>query len=363
MTSLVVAFCISVALTLMVVRTGRRHPQLARRRGDGGPQDFHVRPTLRVGGAGIYGALVAVAAGLWWIDRPDATQAALLLACGLPAFVAGLAEDLTGRVTPLPRLVATALSAALAVLTLGAVIARTDLWGFDWVASSALGAACLAVFAVSGIANAVNIIDGFNGLASMCVMMMLAALTYVSMQVGDTLLVTLSLAGVGAVFGFFVWNFPAGLVFLGDGGAYFLGYFVAELGILLLVRNPEVSPLCPLLMCIYPIFETLFSIYRKRVLRGISPGVPDGVHLHMLVYKRLMRLGLGKQTAKSVTRRNSMTSPYLWLLCMVAVVPSVLFWDNSAVLGGFIVLFGCLYVALYWRIVRFKTPGWLILRR
>ena len=64
--------------------------------------------------------------------------------------------------------------------------------------------------------------------------------------------------------GFFVWNFPAGLIFLGDGGAYFLGFYLAELAILLLHRNPEVSPMFPLLLCIYPVFETLFSIYRRK---------------------------------------------------------------------------------------------------
>ncbi len=116
-------------------------------------------------------------------------------------------------------------------------------------------------------------------------------------------------------------------------------------------------------MCVYPIFETLFSIYRKKFLRGMSPGVPDGVHLHMLIYKRVMRWGLGAKNAKVMTRRNSMTSPYLWILCMMAVVPSMLFWDLPGVLAGFIALFGASYVIFYWRIVRFKSPSWLVVRR
>ena len=172
-----------------------------------------------------------------------------------------------------------------------------------------------------------------------------------------------ALAGLGAVMGFFVWNFPAGLVFLGDGGAYFLGFYVAELSILLLQRNPRVSPLCPLLMCIYPIFETVFSMYRRRFVRGRPMGMPDGVHLHSLIYRRLMRWAVGDRTAKVLTKRNSMTAPYLWLLCMMSVVPAMIFWNNSAVLAVFIVLFGATYVFLYARIVRFKVPEWLIVRR
>ena len=58
-----------------------------------------------------------------------------------------------------------------------------------------------------------------------------------------------------------------------------------------------------------------------------------------------------------------MTAPYLWLLCMLAVIPSVMFWDDSCVLGGFILLFGVSYIALYARIVRFKAPRWLMTHR
>ena len=157
------------------------------------------------------------------------------------------------------------------------------------------------MFAVAGIANAINIIDGFNGLASMCVVLMLGALAYVAFQVGDPTVATLALAGIGAVLGFFLWNFPGGLIFLGDGGAYFLGFFVAELSILLLVRNPTVSPLFPLLACIYPIFETVFSIYRRRFLRATPPSMPDGIHLHSLIYRRLLRWAVGDSSAKALT--------------------------------------------------------------
>lgn len=358
------AFFLSAALTLLVVRSTHRHGGFSADHDLSGPQKFHALPVPRIGGVAIMGALGLCGGGLWLFGHRDAALLLLLLqVCSLPAFMFGLAEDVTKNVRPMWRLVATAGSALLAAALLGTALNRTDLWGFDWVASFGLGAVFLAVFAVTGIANAVNIIDGFNGLASMCVMIMLFALAYVAMQVSDEAVALLALVGAGAVAGFFIWNFPAGLVFLGDGGAYFLGFYVAELGILLIERNPQVSPLFPLLMCTYPVFETVFSMYRKRFLRGISPGLPDGVHLHMLVYRRLLRWGVGKQTAKELTRRNSMTSPYLWALCMLAVVPSVLFWDNSRVLGACIVLFAVGYTVLYRRIVRFKSPRWLVSRK
>jgi UDP-N-acetylmuramyl pentapeptide phosphotransferase/UDP-N-acetylglucosamine-1-phosphate transferase len=222
----------------------------------------------------------------------------------------------------------------------------------------------VTVLAVAGMANSVNIIDGFNGLASMCAVIMLACFGYVAFQVGDALVLTMALVGVGAILGFFFWNFPHGLVFLGDGGAYFLGFWVAETAILLLHRNQEVSPLFALLACVYPIFETLFSIYRRVVVRARPASVPDGIHLHSLLYRRIMRWAMARDGRERPLRlRNSMTSPYLWVMCMLAGLPAVLFWDNTAVLAVCIVLFSVTYVLLYRSIVRFRTPRFLTFTR
>ena len=360
MLELLVAFAVSLFVTLLIVRSAKAHAHLSMDHDVSGPQKFHARPVPRVGGLGIFVGLIAASAS-FAVAKPEFAKAAgLLLACGFPAFAAGLIEDLTKRVSPRLRLLAVGVSALLAVWLMGAVLNRTDIPGLDWIVSYAVGAALVTVFSVAGIANSVNIIDGFNGLASMCVVIMLAAIAYVGFQVGDLLVASLALAGIGAVLGFFVINFPGGLIFLGDGGAYFLGFLVAEVSILLLVRNPDsVSPFFPLLVCIYPVFETVFSIYRRRFLRAVPPSMPDGIHLHSLIYRRVLRWAVGNRSAKALTRRNSMTSPYLWALCMLSVVPAVLFWNNTVALAGFMALFGLSYVGLYWRIVRFKSPRWV----
>ena len=356
------AFAVSFLVTLCVVRAAKG---LARVAGDhdlAGPQKFHALPVPRIGGVGILIGVVAAMAVLAWREPATAPWLVLFAVCALPAFGAGIAEDLTKTQSPRRRLFFTAMSAALAVWLVQAVITRTDIPGLDWVVAYPLGALLVTVFVVAGVANAVNIIDGFNGLASMCVAIMLSGLAYVAFAVDDRLIALLALAGVGAILGFFVWNFPAGLVFLGDGGAYFLGFYVAELAILLLHRNPEVSPMFPLLLCLYPVFETLFSIYRRKWLRGAPVGMPDGAHLHSLIYRRFMRWAAGERSARELTRRNSMTSPYLWMLCSLSVVPAVLWFDSTPIQAGFIGLFGITYVLLYWRIVRFKAPRWLLFR-
>ena len=358
---LLLSFALSAAVTLLLVRSSKVHAHRSGDRDFNKPQGFHAVAVPRIGGLGIVLGVLGSAGGLWWTQGSAAGVFVLtLLACAAPAFLAGFTQDFTEALTPRGRLLATAFSALLAFLVMGAAIRTTSIPGLDWVVTFSVGSLFVTMFAVAGIANAVNIIDGFNGLASMCTVLMLAAIAYVSFQVYDPLIGTLALAGIGAVLGFFLWNFPAGLIFLGDGGAYFLGFFVSELSILLLVRNVgEVSPLFPLLVCIYPVFETLFSIYRRRFLRAVAPSMPDGIHLHSLIYRRVLRWAVGDRSAKALTRRNSMTSPFLWLLCMLSVVPAVLTYDNTAALALALGLFGVSYIALYWRIVRFKSPRWL----
>lgn len=354
------AFAVSAVLTLYVIRSARLHGHATGDHDFRGPQKFHARVVPRVGGIGIAAAFaVALAYGAWQ-DVADRRTFGLLLICSAPAFAAGLAEDLTKRVSARFRLLATSVSAGLGVWLLSATIDRTDIPGLDFIAAYPAGAAALAIFAVAGVANAVNIIDGMNGLASMCVVIMLSGLSYIAFQVGDHTLAAVGIAAVGAVLGFFIWNYPNGLIFLGDGGAYFLGFVLAELGILLLHRNPSVSPLCPLMLCWYPVWETVFSMYRRRVVRGRPVGMPDGIHLHSLIYRRLMRWAVGSKDAAVLTKRNSMTAPYLWAMCALGVVPAAFWWDNTLALALSMLAFVIAYVLIYWRIVTFRTPGWLI---
>lgn len=359
--TILVAFAVSLVATLLIIRgvsSGGGSGAALDRQMDG-PQKFHAAPVPRTGGLAIVAGLAAALLLLWLTERATAGAGWWLLLCAVPVFGAGLVEDLTKKVGPMARLLASIVSALLASWLLGLILPATGLPVLDLLVATTVGAVALTAFAVAGMSNAVNIIDGFNGLASMCSVLMLAALAYVGFQVGDSLVAILALAMIGAILGFFVWNFPAGLVFLGDGGAYVLGFWFAELSVLLLIRNPgEVSPLTPLLIGIYPIFETLFSIYRRR-MRGTSPGMPDGIHLHTLIYRRVLRWAVADRTARAMTLRNSMTAPYLWFVCMLSVIPAMLFWDNTAIVAAFLGLFVLSYLGLYWRIVRFQSPGWL----
>jgi UDP-N-acetylmuramyl pentapeptide phosphotransferase/UDP-N-acetylglucosamine-1-phosphate transferase len=249
---------------------------------------------------------------------------------------------------------------AIAFFLLDARVTDLDIPGSTALLGFPLFSFIFTVFAVGGFAHALNIVDGFNGLSAMVVIVTLTALEVVALQVGDLEIALTAVIVAASVFGFFVWNYPRGLLFAGDGGAYLLGFLTAELAVLLVQRNSEVSPWFPLVVLLYPVVETLFSIYRKKILRGQSPGTPDGVHLHMLIYKRLVRQA---SASEPKWRMNSRTSPYLGALAVLAAAPAVFFWDDSRLLVLASLLFTLLYVWLYWRIVRFRTPRMLARRR
>jgi UDP-N-acetylmuramyl pentapeptide phosphotransferase/UDP-N-acetylglucosamine-1-phosphate transferase len=191
----------------------------------------------------------------------------------------------------------------------------------------------------------------------------LLAVSYVCFRVNDNTLLIAALIMIGSIGGFFIWNYPRGLIFLGDGGAYLIGFWIGMLCILLVIRNPSVSPWFAVLANAYPIFETLFSIWRRRVHQGKNPGMPDGAHFHTLVYRRIMKwaspYGIKSQGSILNNAGNAKTSPYLWLLSSLAVFPAILFWEHTWVLQLFSLIFCISYVLLYRSIVRFSTPSWL----
>ncbi len=354
---LILSFTLSFLSSLFIIRVAYKHKNLLCETLHQGPQRFHQIPAPRLGGIALFVALLGCSLLAFLKKDAFKEEYILLFLSVFPAFLGGLLEDLTGKIKVKGRLFLVLISASLAFFLLSAQIWRLDLPYADNLLSISAVSFIFTLFAVTGVTNSINIIDGFNGLASMVSIIILSALSFVSYKMGDYFLTTFCLSMIGALVGFFILNYPAGFIFLGDGGAYLTGFFIAELSVLLVARHPEVSPWFPFLACFYPIFETLFSIYRKKILRGISPGLPDGLHLHMLIYKIITKWLLGPLADK--TLRNALTSPFLWALAMTSVIPALLFWDKTLWLLFSSLLFALLYLFFYWKLIYIKMPKYI----
>jgi UDP-N-acetylmuramyl pentapeptide phosphotransferase/UDP-N-acetylglucosamine-1-phosphate transferase len=131
------------------------------------------------------------------------------------------------------------------------------------------------------------------------------------------------------------------------------------LSVLLVIRNPRVSTWFPLLLLAYPVFETLFSAYRRSLLRGHSAGHPDGLHLHTLLFRRVIGRGDNNSAESTVTQRNNRVAPQILCLTSVCVAPALVWWENTEWLIVWVIVFCFFYSWLYFRITRWKTPQWI----
>jgi UDP-N-acetylmuramyl pentapeptide phosphotransferase/UDP-N-acetylglucosamine-1-phosphate transferase len=351
------AFFVSWLACVMLITSSATHAQSY---GTDKPQRFHIGDVSRLGGVavacGLLGA-TALAAVLPITNTQYDGKFMLSLAIAVtPAFLAGLAEDMWHGLKPRWRLAATLSGAALALWLLNLHVPRLGVDSLEslWAAWPWLGM-FIAFLAVGGTPHAFNLIDGYNGLAGFVCIGICLAIAHVGLQVGDRQLTAIAVATASASAGFLVWNYPQGKLFAGDGGAYLWGALVAVLSLLLVQRHASVSPLFPLLLVIYPVWETVFSIYRKAA-RGQAPGLADALHFHQLVHRRIVRHVDHDDTAVGLLKRNNRTSPYLWAAFMFSAVPAVLWWDNTPILAFFCVLFAVSYVFAYRAIVNFKVP-------
>ena len=340
-----VATAIALLIALVLVVTQRWHGSLSLDSMKG-VQKVHTQPTPRIGG-------VAVMAGLlsgYLLAQPRLQHLlAPMLVASTPAFVFGLMEDLTKNISVQARLLATMFSGVLGWFFTGLSITDANLYGLDWLLSFTFVSVAFTAFAVSGIANAINIIDGFNGLAVGTVTIILVSFSLLAAGLGDSDLVHLSMILAGGVLGFGLVNWPLGKIFLGDGGAYFIGFSLAWLAVLLLARHTEVSAWAPMLICGYPILEVFFSISRRR-RHGVHMGDADCLHLHSLVKRRVVRALLPNATP---LMSNSVTGATMW---MAAVLPATIavHWPTHTptLVLGFVVC-ALLYWAVYARIIQF----------
>ena len=318
-----------------------------------GVQKFHTAPTPRIAGIAL---VVGVLAGYAFSSHSPAAAekrqilSAILIA-GMPAFIFGLLEDITKKVSVKTRLLATMASGLLGWGITGVSLTSVDIWGVDWLLGFTAVSVLFTAFAVGGVANAINIIDGFNGLTAGVALIMLAAFGLIAREVGDIPLAFACLIIAGAVLGFFLVNWPFGKIFLGDGGAYFLGFTLAWIAILLPARNAQVSPWASLLICSYPIIEVGFSFVRKSLREGYHPSQPDGVHLHMLANKRWARKIYGEF---SQTLQNGLTSPFLWLYAAIPCTAAVFSYQYTWLCAVLLVASTLVYLAMYSKLAFFR---------
>ncbi|MCB2018718.1 MAG: glycosyltransferase family 4 protein [Hydrogenophaga sp.] len=341
---------VALLLSLLVVVTSKFHGRFSMDH-PGAVQKFHLNPTPRIGGVGIYFSLLVA----WYVIKPSEARQILgaIVVAGLPAFLFGVIEDFTKRVSVRSRLIATMASGALVCILSGSTLSRLDIPLIDDLLQFTPVAILFTAFAVGGVANAINIVDGFHGLASGVGILAFIGLGLLAMSGGDVSVAAVAFLGATALAGFWLVNYPWGKLFLGDGGAYFTGFVLAWLAVLIPARNPAISPWACLLVCSYPIIEVLYSIAR-RMFNRMSPGDADSKHLHSLLATQLIRRHLG---GFPHTLQNAAVAPFIWLFVAGLVVISLLYRESTSNLMIWFLGAVAIYHFTYRTLRRLPTPA------
>ncbi|HEY9645243.1 MAG TPA: MraY family glycosyltransferase [Chroococcidiopsis sp.] len=292
-----VAFLVSAAIVLITTPVIKKIGLKSGRFDKPGGRKVHQRPMVRLGGVSIFlGTLIALLAiwgmGGFGVLPPDKEYEIWGLTIGgLAFFLIGLADDLFS-LSPLVRLLLQSIVAA------GAWQAGVQI---DFLSIPALGLMSLSpwvslpitVLWLVGMANAINWIDGLDGLAAgvsgIAAIVMLVVCLFMN-QPAAALVVA---AVAGGTLGFLRYNFNPAQIFMGDGGAYFLGFTLAGVGVVGLVKSvTTVAVLLPYLILAVPILD-MSAVIVDRLRNGKSPFKADKRHLH----HRLLEAGLSHRLA------------------------------------------------------------------
>jgi UDP-GlcNAc:undecaprenyl-phosphate GlcNAc-1-phosphate transferase len=247
-----------------------------------GDRFIHQQPTARLGGLAMYLGF-GLSAALF--STSSKTLGLLLSAAVITTLM--VFDDIHG-VRPIVKLVFQVGASVLAVVVFDISIQFVNLPGGHLIHFSPAAAIPLTLLWFVSLQNTINLIDGVDGLAAGVVAIVAATLLLAAINRGETDIVILAGALIGACIGFLLFNWHPARIFMGDSGSNFLGFTLAALSVLSVAKGTVVLALIvPVAALAIPIVDTAWAIVRRR-LRGKSIATPDTEHLH----HRLLDLGL-----------------------------------------------------------------------
>jgi UDP-N-acetylmuramyl pentapeptide phosphotransferase/UDP-N-acetylglucosamine-1-phosphate transferase len=353
-----VSFCATLITLLLICWLSKTNSSIFINSQIQTKQTIHRHHVSRIGGLGIY---IGLFFSLFVNMEGDPTRSFMLSITPLLTlpFLTGFLEDISGKIRAKTRFILTIFNSTIAIYILGISIIKIDIPGIDSLLVIPLIAFVFTVFAISGLTNAFNIIDGVNGLASMTAIMALSAISYIAYLQEDISIVFLSVPIIASSLAFFVLNYPGGRIFLGDGGAYLFGFAIGMLSIYTAHVYPVISPWFFIAINIYPITETLFTIWRRGLHQKKNPLLSDRLHLHSLLHRRVLYKTTDSLDAEMIAA-NSKVAPYLWLLNLIALVPALIWWHSTPIMVITCLIYIACYLWHYYRLARFRSPSWLL---
>ena len=255
-------------------------------------------------------------------------------------FFIGFLDDLKINIKPFKRLLMMIIILFILIFFLPIKIFNIDIPFLSSLLNNNFFSSIFALICFLFIINGANLIDGFNGLLAINLIIINIVLTYININQANLEFSFLIVGQIITLLTFLLFNFPRPKIFLGDSGAYLMGSLVSLNVIITNNLNPDISSFFYCTLLFYLFFEVFFSFFRK-IFEKKNPLKPDDNHLHMLLFKKLNK----KVEAK---KANFLTSLILNSYYAVLILPSIFFTENGFICRYLFLTLLFIYILTYY---------------
>ena len=305
------------------------------------PQAFHNQPTTRSGGIAVMLSLI-VFFEIYYLLFSEILYDYILVSTSM--FVIGFLDDLKIKIRPFKRLFAMIILLLIIIYFLPIKIKNIDFIFLDLITRNHFLSSIFVLLCFLFIINGANLIDGFNGLLAINLIIINLILTYINIENANLNFSIILIGQIIILLSFLLFNFPSAKIFLGDSGAYLLGSLIALNVIITNNLNSNISSFFFCTLLFYLFFEVLFSFFRKLYF-GKSPLYPDNNHLHMLSYYKISAV-YGKE------KSNFLNSIFINLVFSTLVLPGLYFMNDPNLSKYWFFILLLIYMIIYSRLYR-----------
>ena len=259
-------------------------------------------------------------------------------------FLVGFMDDIKIKIRPLTRLLLMVFFLTSFIYFLPIKIFNMDIPFLTSYLQNNIFSTFFVLLCLLFIINGANLIDGFNGLLTINLIIINIILAYININNGNIEFSTFLIAQLIILLSFLLFNFPHAKIFLGDGGSYLMGSLVALNTLVTNNLNPNYSSFFFCSLLFYLFFEVLFSFVRKIVQKK-SPIHPDGEHLHMLNYQKISKI-FGKN------KGHYLNSVIINFVYFILILPSLYFSRDPALSRYWFFTLIVIYLLIYLRLYR-----------
>ncbi len=304
------------------------------------PQAFHKSPVPRSGGiAGIISFNIFL---VFYYLIYSKILFEYLFICNL-MFLIGFLDDLKIKISPFRRLIFMIIFLFLCIRLMPIEILNINIPFLSTLLGNNTFSSLFVLLCFLFVINGANLIDGFNGLLAINLIIINSILAYINLADGINEFSVVIIGQIIILFSFLLFNFPSAKLFLGDSGSYLLGSTVALNVIITNNLNPDYSSFFFCILLFYLFFEVFFSFFRK-IIQKKSPIHPDNKHLHMLIFKNVSSI-FGKD------KGNYINSLIINLGYLSVVLPAFIFAKDPVICRywffSLMVIYYFIYIRLY----------------